>query len=76
MRSRHQAPDRASLAMAGANVRSDGIVNARGLASYDSWGAQEFYSELDSGTERAEALCQAKIRLLRQPDPKLTHPYY
>jgi CHAT domain-containing protein len=34
------ALDRAGLAMAGANVRPDGIVSARELASYDWWGTQ------------------------------------
>jgi CHAT domain-containing protein/Tfp pilus assembly protein PilF len=32
--------DRAGLAMAGANVRPDGIVSARELAGYDWWGTQ------------------------------------
>jgi CHAT domain-containing protein/tetratricopeptide (TPR) repeat protein len=34
------ALDRAGLALAGANVRPDGIVSARELASYDWWGTQ------------------------------------
>jgi CHAT domain-containing protein len=34
------ALDRAGLALAGANVRPDGIVTARELASYDWWGTQ------------------------------------
>jgi tetratricopeptide (TPR) repeat protein len=34
------ALDRAGLALAGANVRSEGIVTARELASYDWWGTQ------------------------------------
>jgi CHAT domain-containing protein/tetratricopeptide (TPR) repeat protein len=34
------ASDRAGLAMAGANVASDGIVSARELAGYDWWGTQ------------------------------------
>jgi CHAT domain-containing protein/Tfp pilus assembly protein PilF len=35
-----EALDRAGLAMAGANVSSDGILSARELASYDWWGTQ------------------------------------
>jgi CHAT domain-containing protein len=120
------ALDRAGLALAGANVRPDGIVSARELAGYDWWGTQlvvlsacetgvgtvpsgegvygmrralvlagaesqvvslwnvsdastrelmrTFYGELARGTGRAEALRQAKLRLLRQP--KFAHPYY
>jgi CHAT domain-containing protein len=34
------ALDRAGLALAGANVRPDGIVSARELASYDWWGTK------------------------------------
>jgi CHAT domain-containing protein len=34
------ALDRAGLALAGANVRPDGIVTARELAGYDWWGTQ------------------------------------
>jgi CHAT domain-containing protein len=35
-----EALDRAGLALAGANVRPDGVVSARELASYDWWGTQ------------------------------------
>jgi CHAT domain-containing protein len=35
-----EALDRAGLALAGANTRSDGIASARELASYDLWGTQ------------------------------------
>jgi len=35
-----EALDRAGLALAGANVRSDGIVSAREIAGWDLWGTQ------------------------------------
>jgi CHAT domain-containing protein len=118
--------DRAGLALAGANVRPDGIASARELAGWDWWGTQlvvlsacetgvgavpsgegvfglrralvlagaqsqivslwkvndssapelmrELYAELARGTGRAEALRQAKLRILRQP--RFAHPYY
>jgi CHAT domain-containing protein/tetratricopeptide (TPR) repeat protein len=122
----NEALDRAGLALAGANVRPEGIVTARELASYDWWGTKlvvlsacdtglgavasgegvygmrralvlagaesqvvslwsvddvstrelmrEFYGELARGTERAEALRRAKLRLMREP--RYAHPYY
>lgn len=44
---------------------------------HDSSGPElvrEFYGELARGTSRAEALRQAKLRILQQP--RFTHPYY
>jgi CHAT domain-containing protein len=35
---------------------------------------REFYSELEHGTGRAEALRRAKLRMLQQP--KFAHPYF
>jgi CHAT domain-containing protein/tetratricopeptide (TPR) repeat protein len=120
------AVDRAGLALANANVRSDGIITAREIAHLDWWGTQlvvlsacqtgvgaapsgegvyglrlalaaagaesqvvslwnvadssarvlmrEFYGELARGAGRAQALRQAKLRMLQQP--RFAHPYY
>ena len=35
-----------------------------------------FYSELDNGTSKDEALRQAKLTYLDQADPEYQHPYY
>jgi CHAT domain-containing protein/tetratricopeptide (TPR) repeat protein len=121
-----EALDRAGLALANANVRSDGIITAREIAHQDWWGTQlvvlsacqtgvgaapdgegvyglrlalalagaesqvvslwnvadssarvlmrEFYGELARGAGRAQALRQAKLRMLQQP--RFAHPYY
>ncbi|HEX6246056.1 MAG TPA: CHAT domain-containing protein, partial [Polyangiales bacterium] len=63
---------RRALALAGAESQVVSLWNVNDTATSELM--RVFYGELARGTGRAEALRQAKLALLRQP--QLAHPYY
>jgi CHAT domain-containing protein len=63
---------RRALALAGAEAQVVSLWNVSDSSVRALM--REFYSELEAGTGRAEALRRAKLRMLQQP--KFAHPYY
>jgi CHAT domain-containing protein len=63
---------RRALVLAGAEAHVVSLWNVDDSSTQQLM--RDFYNELARGTGRAEALRQAKLRLLRQP--KFVHPYY
>jgi len=63
---------RRALVLAGAQSQVVSLWNVNDSSAPELM--REFYGELARGTGRAEALRQAKLRILRQP--RFTHPYY
>jgi CHAT domain-containing protein len=63
---------RRALVLAGAESQVVSLWNVSDASTRDLM--REYYGELARGTGRAEALRQAKLRLMRQP--RYAHPYY